>query len=93
MQLVIVAFASSTVFLRTRWHTENLEDGRNFLSYLFYSAYFMNATGWSELSITVKGLAVHLLHEALTRALVHALLPGNLAGGTPLSSMLWACPI
>ena len=54
MQLVVVAFASGTVFLRTRWHPLDLEDGRNLLSYLFYSAYFMNATGWSELSITVR---------------------------------------
>ena len=52
---MIVAFASATVFLRTRYHTATVEDGRNFLSYLFYSAYFMNATGWSELSITVRG--------------------------------------
>jgi hypothetical protein len=54
MQLAVVAFASATVFVRARSHTASVEDGRTFLSYLFYSIYFMNASAWSELSITVR---------------------------------------
>ena len=53
-QLAIVAFASATVFVRARGHTASVEDGRTFLSFLFYSIYFMNASAWSELSITVR---------------------------------------
>lgn len=34
--------------------TNTLEDGRQFLAYLFFSIYFMNASAWSELSITVS---------------------------------------
>jgi hypothetical protein len=52
-QLFIVAFTASTVFLRSWLHPGSLQSGRWYLSFLFYSAYFMMASGWSELSMTV----------------------------------------
>ena len=54
LQLAVVAFASATVFLRVRMPTDTLVDGRKFLAFLFFSIYFMNASAWSELSITVS---------------------------------------
>ncbi len=57
MQLALVAFAAATVFLRVRMPTNTLEDGRKFLAFIFFGIYFMNASAWSELSITVSPLA------------------------------------
>ena len=57
MQLALVAFAAATVFLRVRMPTDTLEDGRKFLAFIFFGIYFMNASAWSELSITVSPLA------------------------------------
>ena len=65
VQLAVVAFASATVFVRARNHTASVEDGRTFLSYLFYSIYFMNASAWSELSITVRPQSSLQPHRSL----------------------------
>ena len=54
LQLALVAFASATVFLRVRMPTDTLVDGRKFVAFIFYGIYFMNASAWSELSITVS---------------------------------------
>ena len=53
-QLVVVAFLAATLFLRTRLQPPTLQHGRWYLGFLFYSSYFLAASGWSELSITVR---------------------------------------
>lgn len=35
-----------------------MQDGRWYLGFLFYSCYFLMASGWSELSITLGNLGV-----------------------------------
>ncbi|CAL8470297.1 g9839 [Coccomyxa elongata] len=91
-QLAVVAFASATVFLRVRMPTNTLEDGRQFLAYLFFSIYFMNASAWSELSITLGNISVfykqrsNLFYPVISYSLPTILLRIPLS---TLSAMLW----
>jgi hypothetical protein len=56
--MLIVVVLSSTAFLRTRNRQDNVADGSRYLGFIFYSVYFMNASAWSELSITVSCAAL-----------------------------------
>ncbi|EIE26053.1 ATP-binding cassette transporter [Coccomyxa subellipsoidea C-169] len=91
-QLALVAFAAATVFLRVRMPTDTLEDGRKFLAFIFFGIYFMNASAWSELSITLGNISVfykqrsNLFYPVTSFSLPTILLRIPLSA---VSAMLW----
>ncbi|XXG63723.1 hypothetical protein AAC387_Pa05g1844 [Persea americana] len=58
IQLVIVAFITMTVFLRTEMHRDTLADGGIFMGVLFFSLIKVMFNGFSELSMTIAKLPV-----------------------------------
>ena len=46
LQVAIVVFAYSTVFLRTGLHPDGINDGQKYLAALFFTTYFLNASAW-----------------------------------------------
>jgi len=62
-QLVFVAAVAGTTFLKTRMQLGTIDAGRPYLACLFYSTYFMQASGYSELSITLQTQPVFYKHR------------------------------
>ncbi|KAL8224639.1 hypothetical protein R6Q59_000269 [Mikania micrantha] len=58
VQIIIVAFIGSTVFLRTRMHTGTEEDGAGFVGALLFSMLINMFNGFAELSLTIQRLPV-----------------------------------
>ncbi|KAL4583825.1 hypothetical protein LXL04_008409 [Taraxacum kok-saghyz] len=58
VQIIIVAFIGSTVFLRTRMHTRNEQDGAVFIGALLFSTLINMFNGFAELSLTIQRLPV-----------------------------------
>ncbi|XP_078165731.1 ABC transporter G family member 36-like isoform X2 [Carex rostrata] len=57
-QLTIIAFATMTVFLRTRMHRDVSTDGNKFFSALFFGALMIMFNGFSEMAMTIAKLPV-----------------------------------
>ncbi|CAI0416830.1 unnamed protein product [Linum tenue] len=57
-QLVIVAFLTTTVFLRTNMHHETLNDGATYMGAIFFGMFVMIFNGLSELAMTIHKLPV-----------------------------------
>ncbi|KAK3018922.1 hypothetical protein RJ639_003519 [Escallonia herrerae] len=65
VQIIIVAIIGSTVFLRTRMHTRNEEDGAVFMGALLFSLIINTFNGFSELALTIQRLPVFYKHRDL----------------------------
>ncbi|KAF5466529.1 hypothetical protein F2P56_016447 [Juglans regia] len=92
IQIVIVAVIASTMFLRTRMHTRNEEDGALYVGALLFSMIINMFNGFAELSLIIARLPVFykhrdlLFHPAWTYTLPTVLL------GIPISvleSIVW----
>lgn len=58
VQLIIVAIIASTVFLRTRMHTRNENDGALFIGALLFSMIINMFNGFAELAMTIQRFPV-----------------------------------
>lgn len=58
MQVGLIGFITCTIFLRTRIHPVDEENGRLYLSCLFFGLVHMMFNGFSELPITISRLPV-----------------------------------
>ncbi|KAL7162523.1 hypothetical protein ACSBR2_042921 [Camellia fascicularis] len=58
VQIIIVAIISSTVFLRTKMHTRNEEDGAVYVGALLFTMIINMFNGFAELSLTIQRLPV-----------------------------------
>ncbi|KAF2323470.1 hypothetical protein GH714_035632 [Hevea brasiliensis] len=65
VQLIIVAFIASTVFLRTKMHTRNEDDGGLYISALTFSVIHNMFNGYAELSLMISRLPVFYKHRDL----------------------------
>ncbi|MQL78829.1 hypothetical protein Taro_011257 [Colocasia esculenta] len=65
VQIVIVAFIASTVFLRTRMHTDTQRDGILYTGALLFSMVINMFNGFAEMSITIQRLPVFYKHRDL----------------------------
>lgn len=92
IQIIIVAVIASTMFLRTRMHTRNEEDGALYVGALLFSMIINMFNGFAELSLIIARLPVFykhrdlLFHPAWTYTLPTVLL------GIPISvleSIVW----
>ncbi|GLU14435.1 hypothetical protein SLE2022_310060 [Rubroshorea leprosula] len=72
VQIIIVAIIGSTVFIRTRMHTRNEEDGAQYIGALLFCMVINMFNGFSELAIMISRLPVFykqrdlLFHPAWT---------------------------
>ncbi|KAG5537773.1 hypothetical protein RHGRI_025026 [Rhododendron griersonianum] len=58
VQIIIVAIIGSTVFIRTRMHTRNENDGALYVGALLFSMIINMFNGFAELSLTIQRLPV-----------------------------------
>ncbi|KAJ0755524.1 putative ABC-type xenobiotic transporter [Helianthus annuus] len=58
VQIIIVAFIGSTVFLRTRMHTRTEDDGAGYIGALLFCMLINMFNGFAELSLTIQRLPV-----------------------------------
>ncbi|KAI3935814.1 hypothetical protein MKX01_032998 [Papaver californicum] len=65
VQIIIVALITSTVFLRTRMHTKNQEDGGLFIGALIFGMVTNMFNGFAELSLVIGRLPVFYKHRDL----------------------------
>ncbi|KAJ8510203.1 hypothetical protein OPV22_000637 [Ensete ventricosum] len=65
VQIVIVALIASTVFLRTRMHTRNEDDGVIYIGALLFGLIVNVFNGFAELSIAISRLPVFYKHRDL----------------------------
>jgi hypothetical protein len=62
-QLIILAFMSMTVFLRTKMPSGTISDGTKFLGALTFSLITILFNGFAELQLTIKKLPVFYKHR------------------------------
>ncbi|KAF8025631.1 hypothetical protein BT93_F2467 [Corymbia citriodora subsp. variegata] len=80
VQIILMAIIASTVFIRTRMHTRNEQDGALFIGALLFGMIINMFNGFAELSLTIMRLPVFykhrdlLLHPAWTFTLPNFLL-------------------
>ncbi|CAL9041826.1 ABC transporter G family member 42 [Musa acuminata AAA Group] len=65
VQIVMVALIASTVFLRTRMHTRNEDDGVIYIGALLFGLIVNVFNGFAELSIAISRLPVFYKHRDL----------------------------
>ncbi|KAL6876398.1 hypothetical protein ACP4OV_012970 [Aristida adscensionis] len=65
IQLIIVALIASTVFLRTKMHTRNVDDGFVYIGALLFGLIVNMFNGFAELSLTITRLPVFYKHRDL----------------------------
>lgn len=65
MKIIIVAIIESTVFLRTRMHTRNEDDGFNYIGALLFGLIVNMFNGFAEMSICIARLPVFYKHRDL----------------------------
>ncbi|GAB2293477.1 transcription factor [Dionaea muscipula] len=65
IQLIIVSFIASTVFLRTKLHTRNEQDGALYMGALMFSIVVNMFNGFAELSMILVRLPVFYKHRDL----------------------------
>ncbi|KAE8817327.1 ABC transporter G family member 42 [Hordeum vulgare] len=65
IQLIIVALIASTVFVRTKMHTRNLDDGFVYIGALIFTLVVNMFNGFAELSLTITRLPVFYKHRDL----------------------------
>lgn len=58
VQIIIVAVIASTVFLRTKMHTQTEDDGSVYIGALLFGMIINMFNGFSELSMTIQRLPV-----------------------------------
>ncbi|KAJ8640208.1 hypothetical protein MRB53_016902 [Persea americana] len=58
MQIIVVAFVTMTVFIRTKMHRDSVTDGGIFMGVLFYSLIKVMFNGFSDLAMAVARLPV-----------------------------------
>ncbi|XP_071901429.1 ABC transporter G family member 29-like [Coffea arabica] len=58
VQIIIVALIASTVFLRTKMHTRNEDDGAHYVGALLFGLIINMFNGFSDLSLTIQRLPV-----------------------------------
>ncbi|OWM77713.1 ABC transporter G family member 29-like [Punica granatum] len=65
VQIILIAFIASTVFIRTRMHTRNEADGAVYVGALLFSMIINLFNGFAELSMTIMRLPVFYKHRDL----------------------------
>ncbi|XP_044961616.1 ABC transporter G family member 42-like [Hordeum vulgare subsp. vulgare] len=65
IQLIIVALIASTVFVRTKMNTRNLDDGFVYIGALIFTLVVNMFNGFAELSLTITRLPVFYKHRDL----------------------------
>ncbi|GAB2228064.1 hypothetical protein Droror1_Dr00009894 [Drosera rotundifolia] len=65
IQILIVAFITSTVFLRTKLHTRNEQDGALYMGALIFSLVVNMFNGFAEMSMILMRLPVFYKHRDL----------------------------
>lgn len=65
VQIIIVALIGSTVFIRSRMHTRNQEDGALYVGALLFSMLINMFNGFAELSLSIQRLPVFYKHRDL----------------------------
>ncbi|GLU22294.1 hypothetical protein SLE2022_383820 [Rubroshorea leprosula] len=64
-QLVILALIASTMFLRTRMHTRNEEDGATYIGALLFGIFTNTFNGYAEIALNIARLPVFYKHRDL----------------------------
>ncbi|XP_072984475.1 ABC transporter G family member 42-like [Typha latifolia] len=65
VQLIMIAFVASTVFIRTRMHTRNVDDGFLYIGALLFGLIVNMFNGFAELSLAITRLPVFYKHRDL----------------------------
>lgn len=65
VQIIIVALIGSTVFLRTKMHTNTVDDGATYVGALLFGMVINMFNGFSELSMIIQRLPVFYKHRDL----------------------------
>ncbi|CAK9174554.1 unnamed protein product [Ilex paraguariensis] len=65
IQIIIVAIIGSTVFIRSRMHTRNEEDGALYIGALLFTIVINMFNGFAELSLMIQRLPVFYKHRDL----------------------------
>ncbi|ONK80619.1 uncharacterized protein A4U43_C01F19860 [Asparagus officinalis] len=65
VQIIVVAIIASTVFIRTKMHTKNEEDGSVYIGALLFGLIVNMFNGFADLSITIQRLPVFYKHRDL----------------------------
>ncbi|KAL0915651.1 hypothetical protein M5K25_016084 [Dendrobium thyrsiflorum] len=65
IQIIVLAFIASTLFLRARMHTNTLSDGNMYISSLTFAIIVNLFNGFPQLSLTVSRLPVFYKHRDL----------------------------
>ncbi|GMH14252.1 hypothetical protein Nepgr_016093 [Nepenthes gracilis] len=65
IQIIIVAFITATVFLRTKMHTRNEQDGALYMGALMFSLVVNMFNGFAEMSMAIVRLPVFYKHRDL----------------------------
>lgn len=64
-QIIIVAAIASTVFIKSKMHTRNEEDGSVYIGALLFGLIVNMFNGFAELSLTIARLPVFYKHRDL----------------------------
>jgi len=92
IQIMIVAFITSTVFIRTRMHTRNEDDGALYMGALIFSLIINMFNGLAEMAMTMQRLPVFYKHRDLLFHPSWAFTLPNFLLGIPISmfeSIVW----
>lgn len=65
VQIIVVAMIASTVFLRTKLHTRNEDDGIVYIGALVFGMIINTFNGYVEISLTIQRLPVFYKHRDL----------------------------
>ncbi|KAK6148816.1 hypothetical protein DH2020_016341 [Rehmannia glutinosa] len=65
VQIIVVAIIASTVFLRTKLHTRDEEDGAVYIGALVFGMIINTFNGYVEISLTIQRLPVFYKHSDL----------------------------
>uniref|UniRef100_A0A5B6YTB6 Putative Pleiotropic drug resistance protein 12 n=1 Tax=Davidia involucrata TaxID=16924 RepID=A0A5B6YTB6_DAVIN len=65
IQIIIIAIIASTVFLRSKMHSRNEEDGALYIGALLFAMIINMFNGFAELSLTIQRLPVFYKHRDL----------------------------
>lgn len=91
-QIIIITIVASTVFLRTRMHTRNEDDGAEYIGALLFSMTINVFNGFAELALTIQRLPAFYKHRDLHFNPPWAFTLSNFLLGIPISlfnSTVW----
>ena len=58
LQLLTLSFMAATLFVKTRMHKDNVDQGRIYINAIYFFTFVFIVNGYTESSITVQFLPV-----------------------------------